>query len=157
MRLEIKTELVTARSRIYISFNRWFLSNRLVIIKVVIYYFDKDLINRSYLIDMRRINGTYISENITKTIIPILLEIGILLKLDYFIANNDSRNDTYIRAILRKLRFNIKDSNSRRIRCLGYIINLAAKAFLFGKNADAFKNIIDTARKNDYLEALREK
>jgi hypothetical protein len=57
---------------------------------------------------------------------------------------------------LRKYRLDIKDPNSRRVRCLGYIINLAAKAFLFGKNADAFKNSIDAARKNGYLEALRE-
>jgi hypothetical protein len=56
---------------------------------------------------------------------------GILLKLGYFIANNDARNDIYIRAILRKYRRNIKDLNSRRVRYLDYIINLAVKAFLF--------------------------
>jgi hypothetical protein len=43
------------------------------------------------------------------------------------------------------------------VRCLKYIINLAAKAFLFSKNADVFKDNIDAARKNGYLEALREK
>jgi hypothetical protein len=82
---------------------------------------------------------------------------GILLKLGYFIVNNDGRNDTCIRAILRKHRPNIKNPDSRRVRYLGYIINLAAKAFLFSKNADAFKDSIDTACKNGHLEALREK
>jgi hypothetical protein len=43
-----------------------------------------------------------------------------------------------------------------RVRCLGYIINLAAKAFLFGKNADAFEDNINAAYKNNHLEALRE-
>jgi hypothetical protein len=33
---------------------------------------------------------------------------------------------------------------------------LAAKAFLFGKNADAFEDSTDAARKNGHLEALRE-
>ena len=42
------------------------------------------------------------------------------------------------------------------MRCLGHIINLAAKAFLFSKNADAFEDSTDTARKNGQLEALRE-
>jgi hypothetical protein len=42
------------------------------------------------------------------------------------------------------------------VRCLGHIINLAAKAFLFGKDADAFEDGTDTARKNGHLEALRE-
>jgi hypothetical protein len=122
---------------------------------VIIYYLDKDLINRSYLIGIRRINKAYTDENITKAVIPILIKIGILLKLGYFIADNDGRNDTCIRAILRKHRPDIKDSDSRRIRYLRYIINLAAKAFLFGKNADVFKDSIDTVRKNGYLEALR--
>jgi ribosome biogenesis protein Nip4 len=123
---------------------------------VVVYYLNKDLINRSYLVDIRRINGVYINKNIAKAVIPILVEIKILLKLGYFIANNDSRNDTYIRAILRKHRPNIKDPDSRRIRCLEYIINLAAKAFLFGRNADAFKDIINTVRKNGNLDTLRQ-
>jgi hypothetical protein len=123
---------------------------------VITYYLDKDLINRSYLIGIRRINEAYTGENIAKAVIPILIKIEILLKLGYFIANNGSRNDIYIRAILRKYRPNIKDPNSRRVRCLKYIINLAVKAFLFDKNADAFKDSINTARKNGYLEALRE-
>jgi hypothetical protein len=124
---------------------------------VVIYYLDKDLVNRSYLIGIRRINGAYTGENITKAVMPVLIKNGILLKLGYFIANNDARNDIYIRVILRKHRPNIKDFNSRRVYCLRYIINLAAKAFLFGKNADAFKDIINSVYKNGYLEALREK
>jgi hypothetical protein len=43
------------------------------------------------------------------------------------------------------------------VRCLGYIINLAAKAFLFDKNADTFKNSINTVYKNSYLDTLRKK
>jgi hypothetical protein len=64
---------------------------------------------------------------------------GILLKLGYFIADNDDRNDTYIRAILKKHRLDIKDPDSRKVRCLGHIINLAAKAFLFGKTQTPLK------------------
>jgi hypothetical protein len=124
-------------------------------IRVVIHYLDKDLINRSYLIGIRRINKAYTGENIAKAVTPVLIKMGILLKLGYFIADNDGRNDICIRAILRKYRPNIKDPDSRKVRCLGYIINLAAKAFLFGKNADAFKDSVNTAYKNGHLEALR--
>jgi hypothetical protein len=88
---------------------------------------------------------------------PILIKIEILLKLGYFIADNDARNDICIRAILRKYRSNIKDPNSRRVRCLRHIINLAVKAFLFGKNADDFKDYINAVRKNNHLKALRKK
>jgi hypothetical protein len=155
-RLEIKAELATARSRIHVSFDGWTSPNGLVIIGVVVHYLDKDLVNRSYLVGMRRIRGTHTGENITKAVMPILLEIGILLKLGYFIANNDARNDICIRAILRKYRPDIKDPDSRRVRYLGHITNLAAKAFLFGKNADAFEDSTDAARKSGHLEALRE-
>jgi hypothetical protein len=45
---------------------------------------------------MRRISGAYINKNIAETIIPILVKIKILLKLGYFIANNDGYDNTYI-------------------------------------------------------------
>jgi hypothetical protein len=155
-RQEIKTELATARSRIHVSFDGWTSPNGLALVGVIVHYLDKDLVNRSYLIGMRRISGAHTGENIAEAVMPVLLEMGILPKLGYFIADNDGRNDTCIRAILRKHRPNIKDPDSRRVRCLGHIINLAAKAFLFGKNADAFEDVTNTARKNGHLEALRE-
>ena len=57
-RLEIKTELATARSRIHVSFDGWALPNGLAIVGVVVHCLDKDLINRSYLMGMRRIGGS---------------------------------------------------------------------------------------------------
>jgi hypothetical protein len=155
-RLQVKAELATARSRIHVSFDRWTSPNGLAIVGVIVHYLDKDLINRSYLIGMRRINRAHTGENITEAVIPVLVEMGIISKLGYFIADNDGRNDTCIRAILRKHRPDIKDPDSRRVRCLGHIINLTAKAFLFGKNADAFEDSTDTARKNGHLDVLRE-
>jgi hypothetical protein len=96
IRLKIKAELAIARSRIHVSFDGWSSPNRLAIIRVVVYYLDKDLVNRSYLINMRRINGAHTGENIAEAVMPILLEMGILSKLGYFIADNDSRNDICI-------------------------------------------------------------
>jgi hypothetical protein len=51
---------------------------------------------------------------------------------------------------------NIKDLDSRRVRCLGYIVNLAAKAFLFGEDPDAFKLTTNNARQLGHLEVLRD-
>ena len=47
-------------------------------------------------------------------------------------------NDTAIRAILGSLRPEL-DISDRRARCLGHIINLAAKAFIFGDEVSAFE------------------
>jgi hypothetical protein len=58
--------------------------------------------------------------------------------LGYFVLNNASSNDTCVREILKQLRPEF-DSKQRRLRCFGHIVNLAAKAFLFGEDAEAFE------------------
>jgi len=54
------------------------------------------------------------------------------------------------------LRPNIKEPDSRRVRYLGYILNLIVKAFLFNKDADAFESDTDSKRGNAYIEKFRE-
>lgn len=66
--------------------------------------------------------------------------------LGYFISNNNFTNDVAIRCIFTELYKDIENSDSRRVRCLGYIINLAGKAFLFRKDADAFEVETNIAR-----------
>jgi hypothetical protein len=98
-RLEVKNELTTARSRIHISFDLWTLPNSLALVAVVAHYLDKDLNARSYLIGLRRIKGAHSGENIAEAMLPILREMGIVLRLGFFIADNVGNNDTCIRAI----------------------------------------------------------
>ena len=88
---------------------------------------------------MRRVRGTYSGENIVEAIIPMLEEFDVAPRLGYYIRDNYGANDTCLRAICRKLRPDIKDLNSRRVRCLEYILNLIAKAFLFRIDADSFE------------------
>jgi hypothetical protein len=79
---------------------------------------------------------------------------GIISRLGFFIADNAGNNDTCIRAICQLL--DIKNPKTRRVRCLGHIINLAAKAFLFSEDVDAFKLTTNNARERGHLEVLRE-
>jgi hypothetical protein len=123
---------------------------------VVFYFLDKDLKVRSLLAGIKRIEGAHTSENITKTVISIIKAIISIKRLRFFIRNNISTNDIIIRAILTSLRPDIKDPDSRRIRCLRYIINLAVKAFLFGKDAEAFEEESQTKKALSKLEAVRE-
>jgi hypothetical protein len=60
-------------------------------------------------------------------------------RLGFFINDNAITNNTAIRAILAYLYLDLKDPNFKRVRCLNYIINLAARAFLFKKDAKAFE------------------
>ena len=51
-------------------------------------------------------------------------------------------------------RWPAKKRTTRRLRCLGHVINLAAKAFLYGKEADVFKKDIESFREK--LDLLKE-
>ena len=50
----------------------------------------------------------------------------------------------------------VKQRRARRLRCLGHVINLSIKAFLYGKEYDAFKKDIEsTKEKSDLLKELK--
>ena len=77
-------------------------------------------------------------------------------QLGFFVVDDASTNDTAIRAILAHHCPELKDPDPRCVRCLGHIIKLAAKALLFGKEADAFEEEYETKKKLSKLEAVRE-
>jgi hypothetical protein len=123
---------------------------------VVFHFLNQDLKVRSLLAGVRRVKGSHSGENIAEAIIFIFKEMISIERLGFFISDNVSPNNTAIRAILAYLRPNLKDPDSRRVRCLGHIINLAAKAFLFKKDADAFKEEFQVKKQLSKLEAVRE-
>ncbi|WKT53885.1 Parallel beta-helix repeat [Fusarium oxysporum f. sp. vasinfectum] len=63
-------------------------------------------------------------------------------KIGYFTLDNAENNYTAMEVIGAELGFN---GRLRRGRCIGHIINLSAKAILFGKNADAFEQQLSSA------------
>ena len=82
--------------------------------------------------------GLYSKENIAEAIIAVVKTYKIISKIGYFVLNNAGLNDTYISAIIKRLNIkNIKEY--RRLRCLGYILNLLIKVILFGENPKVFK------------------
>ena len=123
---------------------------------VIFHFLNQDLKVRSLLAGIRYIKGAYSGENITKAIIPIIKEIISIERLGFFISDNIITNNIAIWAILAYLRPKLKYPDSRRVRCLEYIINLTAKAFLFGKDADAFEEESQTKKQLLKLEAVRD-
>jgi hypothetical protein len=63
--------------------------------------------------------------------------------LGYFVLDNASSNDICVQEILKQLQPRL-DPKKRRLRCFGHIVNLGAKAFLFGKEAKAFEVEVDS-------------
>ena len=66
--------------------------------------------------------------------------------MGYFQADNAGNNDTCIQAILKEISPSLT-ANQQHLDCYGHIINLAAKAFLFSDDPDAFKLEIDNLEK----------
>lgn len=83
---------------------------------------------------MRRVQGSHSGENIAVVVSNILEEFAISQKIGFFVTDNATNNDTAVAAICSTLR--LKGSPCRRrLRCLGHIVNLAAKSFLFDDEA----------------------
>ncbi len=98
---------------------------------------------KSYLLGLRHVEGAHSGENMAESVIAVIEEYEITDILGYFILDNVSSNDTCVREILKKLRPDLNPKKCR-LRCFGHIVNLAAKAFLFGEEADAFELEVDS-------------
>lgn len=72
--------------------------------------------------------------NIAAQVLNILTAYTITEKIGYFTLDNAENNDTVMVTIGHELGFT---GAFRRGRCFGHIVNLSAKALLFGKNASA--------------------
>jgi hypothetical protein len=120
---------------------------------VVFHYLDRNLKVRSLLAGMRRVEGSHTGETIAEAVIPVHEAYKYLL--GYFIGDNASPDDTAVPAMLAKLRPDIKNPDSRRVRYLGHIINLAAEVFLFGRNADAFEEESRAKKELSKFETVR--
>jgi hypothetical protein len=77
------------------------------------------------------VKGCHSRENITEAIILIVRDLIDLAKIEYFYTNNTTVNDVVIQIICQRLRPDIPEPRKRRVRYLGYIINLAVIVFLF--------------------------
>jgi hypothetical protein len=75
--------------------------------------------------------------------------------IGYFTLDNATNNDTAMRCIAAKLQeMGIQfDPVKCRLRCLGHIMNLVVKAFLWGDDPETFERETDTLRSMDDEDA----
>jgi hypothetical protein len=99
----------------------------------------------------RRHKGTHDGKNIASSIEQVIRGWAIEPKIGACVSDNASNNDTCLDALyLQFPRFTAADAKHRRLRCFGHILNLVAKAFLFGDDASVFE------LESDHLELLGE-
>jgi hypothetical protein len=89
-------------------------------------------------------------------LLKVFWEYKIRSRIGFFITDNASSNDVCIDLVLCKLYpgMNEKQRRRRRLRCVGHIINLAAQAFLFGKQSQETLDELDLAYRRHDFEAI---
>ncbi len=96
-------------------------------------------------------DGDHSRKNQAKPILPVLDEHLLKAKLGYFITDNASSNDTCITEIINLIRPDL-DAKERRLRCIGHIINLVAKTFIFGNKSESFEADVMIVESTNNLE-----
>ncbi len=144
--------LGVASSVIHIFFDLWTAPYNLVYIDVIANFLDGKKELRTVLLAVRNIHGDHSEKNQAKAIIPVINEYGLKEKLGYFMTDNASSNDKCVAEIIDLIQPDI-DLEERRLRCIGHIINLIAKAFIFGNKWETFEADIAIAKNTNDLEA----
>ena len=154
-REDIKKELHASKSRIHLSFDLWTSPNHMSFVGVVGHFMSSQYKVETVLLGLRRLRGPHSGENIAEAVLKVIRTYGLTGdRIGWFVLDNATSNDTCVAEILKAL--DIKDTvRRRRLRCLGHIINLAAKAFLFGPDPNAFENEVQSSAQ--YQEDKKER
>src|SRR5438876_1232296 len=109
---------------------------------------DNFHIFRTCLLGLQQIKGQHSGENLAEVISQIFNSFQINKNLGFFILDNASINDTCIAKLSEEFLssyFQIPFSQ-RHLRCFRHILNLVAKALLFGRDSNAFEADILTTK-----------
>ena len=135
--------LARAISKIHISCDLWTSPNGYAMCGIAAHFIAHHGHVQAVLLALRRMMGAHGGEQIAEILVEVIKEYGFEARLGVYVGDNADLNDTAWKATLRILHPE-RDSKASRSRCLGHIINLAAKAFIFGKNVEAFEAVVDS-------------
>ncbi|KAF3343220.1 hypothetical protein VD0002_g9711 [Verticillium dahliae] len=107
------------------------------------HYIDKHQQQQNRLLALQRQSGAHSGENIAKTLRKVIDEWGLHMERAVIVSDNAANNDTTLEALFEELDLLMDEDEvkARRIRCFGDVLNLIAKAFLSGFDADAFDEV----------------
>jgi hypothetical protein len=131
---KIEKSLSQAASSITISFDNWTADNGLDFPGVTAHYLDASLCPRAILLGMRDTRGSHSGESVAEEVLRVINDYDIADKVQYFMADNATANDRAIRVLSGSLDV---DPEHDRLRCGAHVLNLVAKAVLYGTDNDA--------------------
>lgn len=137
-RQQLKEDIHKGQSKVHLSFDLWTSGNSMALLAIVAHFIDENYNNRTILIGLRRLRGSHSGENIAQRVIAVMEDFELVDIFRYFVLGNAESNNTGVDTIFWKLRPKMINKRHQRLRCIGHIINLTAKALLFGEDPDAF-------------------
>ena len=152
---DIAKQLRQSKSLIHLSYDLWTSPNHFALVGVFGHYMSSGYRVETTLLGLRRLKGPHSGENIAESIVAVVKAYEITDRVGYFVLDNAGSNDTCVSATIEQI--GIRDTKEhRRLRCLGHVLNLSAKAILFGDNPEVFeKDIVTAALLKDEKAALR--
>ena len=134
--------LARALSKIHVSCDLWTSLNGYAMCDIAAHFIGHQEYIQTVLLALRRMMGAHGGDQIAEIIVEVILEFGFSKRLGVYIGDNTNSNDTTWKIVLRILHLD-HDPKASRSHCLSHIINLAAKAFIFGKNVATFEAVVD--------------
>ncbi|KAF5261576.1 hypothetical protein FOXYS1_7734 [Fusarium oxysporum] len=137
----VKQELSDALSKIHLGFDLWTSPNRHAVMAVTAHFLDRQGKHQSRLLALRRQLGCHSGENLAVTLGQVVREWKIEDRVGTVTSDNASSNDTCLLNFYGDLNteMSLVDIRARRMRCYGHILNLVARAFLYGEDFEAFE------------------
>ncbi|KAM0738258.1 hypothetical protein ACQRIT_007450 [Beauveria bassiana] len=137
----VRQELSHALTKIHLGFDLWTSLNRHAIMAVTAHFLDRQGSHQTRLLALRRQLGSHSGENLACTLLEVVSEWGIEAQVGVVVSDNAATNDTCLQNFYRNLDPDMKptDVRARRMRCYGHVLNLVARAFLYGEDFEAFE------------------
>lgn len=137
----IKQELTCALTKIHLGFDLWTSPNRYAIMAITGHFLDGKGSHQTRLLALRHQLGCHSGENLAITLLTAIQEWGIEDKVGVIVSDNARTNDTCLQHLYQAIDPNLRpvDIRARRMRCYGHILNLVARAFLFGEDFEVFE------------------
>lgn len=149
----VVTELLSsALSMIHLSFDLWTSGNSLSLAGIVVHFVDRRGKIWNFLLGLPAHHDAHSGHNIAETVAAVIAHWNIQDSIGYFTADNASNNDTCLEWLAAEFGF---DAQKRRVRCVGHILNLVAKAVMVGggESLEAFEQELGSSARDD-REAL---
>jgi hypothetical protein len=147
----VRKRLQSSQTSIHLAIDIWTSPGHDLLLGICASFVDAQSQFRNTLIGLRTVSG-HSGLNQWESLRPVLEDYGIIENIGVLIGDNSTTNDTLCRTMAAYLSTEKKinwNQTFQRIRCIGHILNLIVKAFLFANEGE--EQLMESYDKEDEL------